>query len=121
MGEKNNKRFFKNKEFHSYQRSFINFNNNDNISLASTSRIGIPKSFVLDWSMPRMKLNKSQSNIRLPNKSVIKNQDKIIIELQKLVGEKIQLSEDTYHNLTEYEKQNCIYFLLESIKELDNN
>ena len=45
MGEKNNKRFFKNKEFHSYQRSFINFNNNDNISLASTSRIGMPKKF----------------------------------------------------------------------------
>ena len=68
-----------------------------------------------------MRLNKSQSNIRLPNKSVIKNQDKIIIQLQKLVGETILLSEDTYHNLTEYEKQNFIHFLLESIKELDDN
>ena len=30
------------------------------------------------------------------------------------------LSEDAYHNLTEYDKQNFINFLLESIKELDN-
>ena len=70
--------------------------------------------------MTPMKLNKSHSNIWLPNKSVIKNQDKIIIELQKWVGEKILLSEDIYHNLTEYKKQNFIHFLLESIKELDN-
>ena len=120
MGENNNKRFFKNIEFHSSQRSFINFNNNDSISLASTSRMDMSKSFVRGRSMPPMRLNKSQSNLRLPNKSVIKNQDKIIIELQKLFGEKILLSEDTYHNLTEYDKKNFINFLLESIKELDN-
>ena len=66
MGENNNKRIFKN----SSQRSFINFNNNGSISLSSTSRIDKPKSFVHGRSKP--KLNKSQSNIRLPNKSVIK-------------------------------------------------
>ena len=120
MRENNNKRFFKNNEVHSSQRSFINFNNNDSISLASTSRMDMSKNFVRGKSMPPMRLNKSQSNLRIPNKSVIKNQDKIIIELQKLFGEKILLSEDTYHNLTEYDKQNFINFLLESIKELYN-
>ena len=35
MGENNNKRFFK----YSFQRSFINFNNNGSISLSSSSRI----------------------------------------------------------------------------------
>ena len=120
IGENNNKKFFKNNDSHSSQRSFINFNNNDSISLASTSKIDIPKSFIRGRSMPPMRSNKSQSNLILPNKSVFKNQDKIIIELQKLFGEKIQLSEDAYHNLTEYDKQNFINFLLESIKELDN-
>ena len=121
IGENNNKKFFKNNDSHSSQRSFINFNNNDSISLASTSKIDIPKSFIRGRSMPPMRSNKSQSNLILPNKSVFKNQDKIIIELQKLFGEKIQLSEDAYHNLTEYDKQNFINFLLESIKELDDN
>ena len=63
MGENNNKRFFK----YSFQRSFINFNNNGSISLSSTSRIDKPKSFVHGRSMPTMRLNKSQSNIRLSN------------------------------------------------------
>ena len=35
IGENNNKRFFK----YSFQRSFINFNNNGSISLSSSSRI----------------------------------------------------------------------------------
>ena len=63
MGENNNKRFFNN----SSQRSFINFINNSSISLSSSSRIDMTKSFA------PMRLNKSQSNIRLPNNSVIRN------------------------------------------------
>ena len=69
MGENNKKRFFKN----SSQRSFINFNNNGSINLSSTSRIDMPKSFVFVRSIPPMRSNISQSNIRLPNKSVIRN------------------------------------------------
>ena len=69
MGENNNKRFFNN----SSQRSFINFNNNSSISLSSTSRIEIPKSFFSGRSLTPMRLNKSQSNIRLPYISVIRN------------------------------------------------
>ena len=69
MGENSNKRFFNN----SSQRSFINFNNNESISLSSTSRIDMPKSFVNGRAMPPKRYNKIQSNIRLPNKSVIRN------------------------------------------------
>ena len=115
----NNKKIFKNNEFHSSQRSFINFNN-DSISLASTSRLDISKSYIRGRSMPSMKSNRSQSNLRLPNKSITKNQDKIIIELQKLFGDKITLTEDIYHNLTELDKKNCINFLLEVVKEMNN-
>ena len=114
----NNKKIFKNNEFHSSQRSFLNFNN-DSISLTSTSRLDI-KSNIRGKSMPSMKSNRSQSNLRLPNKSISKNQDKVILELQKLFGDKIQLSEDIYQNLTELDKKNCINFLLETIKEMSN-
>ena len=69
MRENNNERFFNN----SSQRSFINFNNNISIRLSSTSRIDMPKSFVFVRSIPPMRLNIIQSNIRLPNKSVIRN------------------------------------------------
>ena len=55
MGENNNKRFFKN----SSQISFINFNNNDSISLSYTSGIDKSKSFVLDRSKPPMRLKKA--------------------------------------------------------------
>ena len=112
----NNKKLLKNNDFHSSQRSFIHFNNNDTISLASTSRIDVSKSYIRGKSMPSIR----QSNLRLPNKSVIKNQDKIIIELQKIFGEKMQLTEDIYQRMTELDKKNCINFLLEVVKELNN-
>ena len=70
--------------------------------------------------MPTMRSNKSLSNLRFPNKSIIKNQDKVMIELQKLFGDKIQLNEDIYQNMTELDKKNCINFLLEAVKELNN-
>ena len=116
----NNKRILKHNDFHSTQRSFINFNNNDTISLASASRIDMSKSYIRGRSMPSRRPSKMQSNLRLPNKSIIKNQDKIITELQKLFGEKIQLTDDIYQNMTELDKKNCINFLLETVKELHN-
>ena len=115
--KKNN--LLKNNEFHSSQRSFLHFNNNDSISLASTSRLDISK-VIRGRSMPTMRSNKSLSNLRFPNKSIIKNQDKVMIELQKLFGDKIQLNEDIYQNMTELDKKNCINFLLEAVKELNN-
>ncbi len=116
----NSKKFLKN-NLHSSKRSFLNFNNNDSISLVSTSRLDMSKSFVRGRSMPSKRSNRSQSNLRLPNKSVIKNKEKVILELQKLFGEKIQLSEDEYQNWNEVEKKNCIIFLLEAVKELNNS
>ena len=116
----NNQKLIKNSEDHSSQKSFINFNNHDTISVASSSRIDMNKSVIRGRSMPAMRSNKSQSNLRLPNKSIIKNQDKVIMELQKLFGEKIQLNEETYQNMTELDKKNCINFLLETVKELNN-
>ena len=116
----NNQKLIKNSEYHSSQKSFINFNNHDTISVASSSRIDMNKSVIRGRSMPAMRSNKSQSNLRLPNKSIIKNQDKVIMELQKLFGEKIQLNEETYQNMTELDKKNCINFLLETVKELNN-
>ena len=98
---------------------FIIFNN-DSISLASTSRLDMSKSYIRGRSMPSMKSNRSQSNLRLPNKSITKNNDKVILELQKLFGDKLQLSEDIYQNLTEVDKKNCINFLLEAVKEMNN-
>ena len=115
-----NQKLLKNSEYHSSQKSSINFNNHYTISIASSSKIDINKSTIRGRSMPVMRSNKSQSNLRLPNKSIIKNQDKVIIELQKLFGEKIQLNEETYQNMTDLDKKNCINFLLETVKELNN-
>ena len=116
-----NKKLLKSNEFQLSQSSFLHLNNNDSISLASTSRMDISKSHIRGKSMPSMRSNKSQSNLRLPNKSIIKNQDKLMVELQKLFGEKIQLNEDNYQNMSDSDKKNCINFLLETIKELNNN
>ena len=92
----------------------LNIKNCDTLSLASNSRLET-RSCMRGSSMPS-----KTSNLRLPNKSIIKNQDKLIGELQKLFGEKIQLSSDLYENMTDLDKKNCINFLLESIKELNN-
>jgi CCR4-NOT transcription complex subunit 6 len=94
--------------------SSFNIKNCDTLSLASNSRLET-RSCMRGSSMPTKK-----SNLHLPNKSIIKNQDKLINELQKLFGEKIQLSSELYENMTDLDKKNCINFLLESIKELNN-
>ena len=64
-------------------------------------------------------INKKK-NLHFPNKSVLKNQDKLYNEMQKLFGEKIQLTEDLYQFMTELDRKNCINFLLEVCKELFN-
>ena len=115
-----NKKIFKNNDFHMGQCNYLNINNNENTSLASTSRIDISRLGLRGRSMPQKKANKNQSNLHLPNKSIIKNQDKVVIELQRLFGEKIQLTEDIYENMTDFDKKNCINFLLEVIKHLSN-
>ena len=111
--QNNNK--LKNIEFSSSKNNLIkNSNNiNDNTSISATSRIR-------GKSMPNMRTNKSQNNLRLPNKSIIKNKDTIIFELQKLFGEKIHLNDNIYQNMTELDKKNCINFLLDVVKELYN-
>ena len=95
-------------------KSSFYINNCDNLSLASNSRLET-HSCMRGSSVPSKK-----SKLRLPNKSIIKNQDKLITELQKLFGERIQLSSDLYENMTDLDKKNCINFLLESVKELNN-
>ena len=90
---------------------------NDSISLASVSRLGT-RSCIRGGSMQHSMKNKS--NIHLPNKSVIKNKDKLFNELQKIFGEKIQLYDDLYQSMTDLDKKNCINFLLEAIKEFYN-
>ena len=90
---------------------------NDSISLASASRLGT-RSCIRGGSMQHSMKNKS--NIHLPNKSVIKNKDKLFNELQKIFGEKMQLYDDLFQNMTDLDKKNCINFLLEAIKEFYN-
>ena len=85
-----------------------------NDSMTTTSKMEL-KSMGRFASMPNMK-----KNLHFPNKSVIKNQDKLYNEMQKLFGEKIQLTEDLYQFMTELDKKNCINFLLEVCKELFN-
>ena len=92
----------------SSKKSLLHYNNNNNdtLSLASSSRIGIIKKVRRGRSMSIMKSNANQSNLRLPNKSIIKNQEKVMIELQKLFGEKIQLNEEIYQSLTDLDRSN---------------
>ena len=115
----NNKKLTKNNFLHNSNQSFLD-NNIDTISLSSNSRLNITRSCIRGRSMPSKSSNKSQSNLHLPNKSIIKNQDKVMIELQKLFGERIQLTDDINENMTDVDKKNCINFLLETIKELIN-
>ena len=92
-------------------------NNSDYISLASTSKLGI-KTCARGRSVPSSLKNKS--NIHFPNKSAIKNKDKLNNELQKIFGEKIILNDELYQNMGDGDKKNCINFLLEAIKEMFN-
>ena len=91
--------------------------NNDSISLNSGSRMGIKNNRRVR-SLPNFYKNKS--NMKFPNKSTVKNKDKLYKELLKIFGDKIQLYEDTYNIMTDIDKKNCINFLLEAIKELYN-
>ena len=115
----NNKSFTKISSHNSFNKlKFNQYNDpNDSISLASTSKLGA-RSCIRGRSMQNSLKNKS--NMHFPNKSVIKNKDKLYIELQKIFGEKINIYEDLYLNMTDSDKKNCILFLLESIKELFN-
>jgi hypothetical protein len=61
-----------------------------------------------------------KSNVHFPNKSIIKNKDKLLSGLQKIFGDRLQLIDDLYQNMTDLDKKTCINFLLESIKELFN-
>ena len=115
----NNKSFTKISYHNSFSKLKCNQYNdpNDSISLASTSKLGA-RSCIRGRSMQNSLKNKS--NMHFPNKSVIKNKDKLYIELQKIFGEKINIYDDLYLNMTDSDKKNCILFLLESIKELFN-
>lgn len=106
-----------------YHNSYTKLNHlkighdSDNISLASSSKIGA-RSTARGKSVPTSL--KSKASIRFPNKSVCKNKDKLLMELQKIFGDKIVLFDDIYQNMNDTDKKNCINFLLESIKELFN-
>lgn len=58
--------------------------------------------------------------MHFPNKSTIKNKDKLYKELQKIFGENIVLNDELYQNMVENDKKNCINFLLDTIKEMFN-
>ena len=114
---KHTKKLVKNHEFHkSQEKLMLGINNNDSMSLHSNSKIDLSKSFVHGKT-----LQLKQSNyMHFPSKSIIKNQEKVIIELQKLFGDKMQLNNETYKNMTDLDKINSINFLLETIKEMNN-
>ena len=117
--KKKGKRLSKMSEYNISQQSILNTNNNeDAMSIFSSSRAD--NSGIRGHSMPTKRANKNISNLHFPNKSIIKSHDKIMTELQKIFGEKILLTEDTFGNMTDFDKKNCIIFLLEIIKELNN-
>ena len=105
--------------FLSSQRNFTyNINNNDSLSVTSHSKADISKSFVNGKSMQEKEA--TSNYMHFPSKSIIKSQEKVINELQKLFGEKLQLSNDTYKNMNDLDKINSINFLLDTIKEMNN-
>ena len=113
---KHKAKIFKNHNFHPSRHNLFNFNNSDSLSLATNSKIDISKSFIQGKSIQ----GKSLNYMHFPSKSIIKNQEKVIIELQKLFGDRLQLNSDTYKNMTDLDKMNSINFLLETIKEMNN-
>ena len=111
-------KLLKKRDFCGSQRSLLlKINNNDSISMTSNSKNEISKSFI---NATKTIQPKQLSYMHFPGKSIIKNQEKVIIELQKLFGDRLQLSNDTYQNMTDLDKINCINFLLETIKEMNN-
>ena len=91
-------------------------NTNESVCLTSISKI-TTKTYSKGNSLS---VKKKQSKMHFPNKSNIKNKDKLLSELQKLFSEQIQLNDDTYQNMTDLDKKNCIIFLLDAIKEMFN-
>ena len=91
-------------------------NTNESVCLTSISKI-TTKTYSKGISLS---VKKKQSKMHFPNKSNIKNKDKLLSELQKLFSEQIQLNDDTYQNMTDLDKKNCIIFLLDAIKEMFN-
>ena len=89
---------------------------NDSICLTSLSKI-MNKTYNKGKSAS---VNKKLTTMHFPNKSSIKNKDKLLIELQKLFTDKIQLYDDSYQKMTDSDKKNCIVFLLDAIKEMFN-
>ena len=99
--------------------SFTKFNDscdntNESLCLTSVSKI-MAKTYNKTKSSS---INKKSTNMHFPKKSNIKNKDKLLVELQKLFTDKLTLYDDTYLNMTDLDKKNCINFLLESLKEM---
>jgi hypothetical protein len=88
--KKKGKRLSKMSEYNNTQQSILKTNNNeDAMSIFSNSIADIKShSGIRGHSMPTKRANKNISNLYLPNKSIIKSHDKIMIELQKIFGEK---------------------------------
>lgn len=116
---KKNRLHKNNSIFHTSQNSFDYIRNyNDSMSISSTSRIPTQTNHFRGHSLPPSKNRKS--NMNLPNRTTLKQHSKLIFELQKIFGDTIQLSDDLYNQMTEYDKKFIIIFLLDSVKELNN-
>ena len=89
-------------------------NTNDSLCLTTVSKI-TTKTFTKGKSLS---VSKKVTTMHFPNKSNIKNKDKLLIEIQKLFTDKIQLYDDTYQKMTDSDKKNCIVFLLDALKEM---
>ena len=87
---------------------------NDSLCLTTVSKV-MAKTYTKSNSVS---MNKKLTNMHFPNKSNIKNKDKLLNELQKLFTDKMQLNDETYQKMTDLDKKNCIIFLLESVKEM---
>ena len=102
-----------NLKFANPNSSAIDFHNdNDNINLSPVPATGAHNS-----SRGKSTSN-NKSSIHFPNKSVMKNMDKLFKELQKIFGDKVQLNDDLYQNMSDSDKKNTINFLLDSLKEI---
>ena len=100
-----------NLKFANPNSSTIDFHN-DNFNLSPVPPTGAHNS-----SRGKSTSN-NKSSIHFPNKSVMKNMDKLFKELQKIFGDKVQLNDDLYQNMTDSDKKNTINFLLDSLKEI---
>ena len=100
-----------NLKFANPNSSTIDFHN-DNFNLSP-----VPATGAHDSSRGKSTSN-NKSSIHFPNKSVMKNMDKLFKELQKIFGDKVQLNDDLYQNMSDSDKKNTINFLLDSLKEI---